>query len=153
MVVKEAYEKLLDRLGKLPPIENMSEQDRKDYSEIGKALLRNELELLIEEKRWVLGVITSGSMLDFVGKIRLIWKYKGSISKNKILNFNFATTITCLFTSGIIDEKTYKKMEKIRNTRNKFAHKLLRLFSISNKPNPSLEHLIEEAIETIETLF
>lgn len=153
MIDKTTYERTLERLSKLPPVEDLSGNDRKFYLEIGRAILENELEYLIQQKKWVLGIIMSASMLDFVGKTRLIWKYKGSVSKKKINAFNFATTIMCLFASKIVDEQTYKKMEKIRDTRNKFAHNLARQFSISHKPNPDLENLIREAIEIIKSLF
>lgn len=153
MIDKLTYDRTLEKLSKLPPVEDLSRNDRKFYLEIGRAILENELEYLIQQKKWVLGIIMSASMLDFVGKTRLIWKYKESVSKKKINNFNFATTIMCLFASKIIDEQSYKKMEKIRDIRNKFAHNLARQFSISHKPNPDLENLIREAIEIIKSLF
>ena len=150
---KVTFESTLKRLSNLPQPEKMSDDDRKFYSEIGAALLKNELELLMANKQWVLGVISLASMLDFVGKTKLIWKHKGSISSRKIYKYKFYKTIKDLFDTKIIDSQTFRKMEEIRETRNKFAHDLVRLFSLSHEPNPNLENLIREGITTIETLF
>jgi len=155
MIDKTSSEKILERFGNLPPTEYLSGDDRKFFSNITSALLTTHLEHLIKEKMWVIGVIMSASMLEFTGKIRLIWKYKGSISKRKINNLNFATIIVCLLTSKIIDKSKYKKMEKIRDARNKLAHNVVsQVFStLSKKPNPTLENLITEATEIIKGLF
>ena len=147
------FESTLKRLSSLPQPEKMSNDDRKFYSEIGAALMKNELELLIANKQWALGVITLASMLHIVGKTRLIWKYKGSISTGKITRYTFHKTILELFDSKIIDAQTFRDMLKIKKTRNNFAHNLLRLFSLSHKPNPSLEKQIREGITIIETLL
>jgi len=150
---KVTFESTLKRFRTLPQPEKMSDDDRKFYSEIGEALMRNELELLMANKQWVLGVISLASMLDFVGKTKLIWKHKGSISSRKIFKYKFYETIKDLFDTKIIDSQTFRKMEEIREMRNKFAHDLLRLLSRSHEPNSYLENLIREGITTIETLF
>jgi len=150
---RTTFESTLERLSNLPQPEKMSNDDRKFYSEIGAAFMKNELELLIANKQWVLGIISLASMLDFVGKTRLIWEYKGAISTGKITKYTFYRTIKVLFNSKIIGAQTYKDMLKIKQTRNDFAHKLLRLFSLSHKPNPGLEKLIREGITIIETLL
>lgn len=150
---KITVDSTLKRLSSLPQPEKMSNDDRKFYSEIGAALMKDELELLIANKQWVLGIIHLASILDFVGKTRLIWKYKGSISSRKIYKYKFDKTIKELFNAKIIDSQTFKKMEEIRETRNTFAHDLLRLGSLSKNPNPNLEKLITEGITIIETLF
>jgi len=152
---KITLEKIFERLEKLPPREDLSTNEKKFYSEIGRSLLTRQLEFLIEEKMWVLGVIMSASTLEFVGKTRLIWKYKGSVSGRKIRRLEFASTIKCLLASKIINEDTFKKMEKIRDARNDLAHELLRQVAASfkNESNPESEALIREAIEVIKILF
>ena len=153
MTRKITVKSTLETLSKLPPREKMSKKDRKFYSEIGSALMKNELELLINNKQWVLAVISLASMLDFTGKTKLIWNHKGSVSERKINNYKFFKTIKELLNSNIIGDQTYRKMEEIRKTRNNFAHNLLRLFSLSNEPNPSLEKLIRDGVKIIETLL
>lgn len=141
------------KLDELPNRENMSEQDKKFYSDVGSAILENELALFIDNKQWVLGIITMAIMLDFVGKTKLIWHHKGLVSSNRILRYKFIKTIAELRNSNIIDEQTFNKMEEIRNTRNSFAHDLLRQWSLSSHPNPKLEKLIRDGIKIIKTLF
>jgi hypothetical protein len=64
------------KLENLPSVEDFSEEDRKFYSEIGRAILINELDSLIGAKKLSIGVIMAASMLEFAGKIRLLWKFK-----------------------------------------------------------------------------
>ena len=151
---KTTFEEINERIRSLPPIEDLSEEDRKFFSSIGSALMTSHLEYLLEERNWLAGIIASASMLDFAGKTRLIWEHKGSIPKSKIDNLNFATTILCLFTSKIITKSEFEKMEKIRDARNKMAHDMRSQVSLSfgKKPNPTLQNLIEEAIKIIKIL-
>lgn len=152
---KITLEKIFERLEKLPPREDQSEDDRRFYSEIGRSLLIRHLEFLMEERQWVSGVIMSALMLEFAGKTRLIWKYKRSVSSRKIRRLKFASTTKCLLASRIIDNDIFKKMEKIREARNDLAHELLRhvVASFKNESNPELEALIREAIEVVKILF
>lgn len=145
--------KTIEKLSKIPKPENMSEQDKKLYSEVGLALLENELELFIVNKQWVLGIIVMASILNFVGKTKLIWHHKGLVSTKKIMKYDFARTIKDLQKFNIIDNQIYNKLEEIRKIRNSFAHDLLRQWSISLKPNPNLENLIRDGIAIITTLF
>lgn len=152
---KITWDKTIKKLENLPSVEDFSEEDRKFYSEIGRAILINELDSLIGAKKLSIGVIMAASMLEFAGKIRLLWKFKKSVANDKIYNLNFAMTIMCLFASKIVDKDTYDKMEKIKDTRNKLAHNLLIQLSTSldTKNNLDLESLIKDSIDIIKILF
>ena len=152
---KITWDKTIKKLENLPSVEDFSEEDRKFYSEIGRAILINELDSLIGAKKLSIGVIMAASMLEFAGKIRLLWKFKKSVANDKIYNLNFAMTIMGLFASKIVDKDTYDKMEKIKDTRNKLAHNLLIQLSTSldTKNNSDLESLIKDSIDIIKILF
>jgi len=150
---KVTFEDTIERLDKLPPPERMSKSDKEVYTGVGLALLRNESQLLIENKQWVLGVIMMATMLDFVGKTKLIWKHKGAISSREINRYKAYKTNRQLLDLEIIDGRTYKEIERIRKARNEIAHDLIKQFSLSHTPNPKLERLIREGLKIIETLF
>jgi len=143
----------LEKLGKLPKREDMSEQDKNLYSEVGSALLSGELENLINSKQWMSGIIVTALMLDFVGKTRLIWHHNGSVTTRTIEKYTFFKTINKLRQYNIIDEPTYNKMQEIKNVRNSFAHDLLRQWAMSSSSHPKLERLIRDGIAIITTLF
>ena len=143
----------LNKLGKLPTPENMTDSDKKFYSSIGSALLVNELEQLIQNKQWILGTIILGSMIDFVGKTKLIWHHKGRVSSSRIMKYKSVKTNEELLNSNIIDDSTYNKLEEIRKIRNSFAHDLLRQWATSLNPNIRYENLIREGIRIITAIF
>lgn len=150
------YKETLSRLRILPPIQKLSKEEKKFYSELGEALLTGQLEYLIAQKNWGFGVIVAASMLDYVGKIRLIWKFSSSTSPEKILEYKFSKTIRRLYESGIIDESTHKRMKRIRDARNKLAHELLaQRFALSqfDLNNITFKKNIEESIEVIRVLM
>jgi hypothetical protein len=142
----------LERLNKLPDIQDFSESDKKFYAEIGSSLLTSELDDLLRKKEYIMGVIMAASMLDYVGKIRLIWEFKGIVSKKKIYPLELATVSKLLFASKIIHGKTYAKMEEIRNVRNELAHNMLSHLT-TPQPNNKLESLIKDAKGIISLLF
>jgi hypothetical protein len=152
LIDKTLLNKTLQKLGKLPKRENMSEDEKKFYSEVGSALLQGELESLIDSKQWMAGIIVTALMLHFVGKTRLIWHHAGSVSTRAIENYDYFKTMKELRQHGIIDDATFDKMDEIRKVRNSFAHNLLRQWSAS-KANPKIEKLIKEGISIISTLF
>jgi len=53
MTEKITFESTLKRLSNLPEPEKMSDDDKKFYSELGAALLKIELEMLIAKKQCV----------------------------------------------------------------------------------------------------
>lgn len=144
---------VLNRLGKLPPREKMSEKEKEFYKEISSALMKSELEQLIANRQWIVGIISLTLMLEFIGKTMLIWKQKGSVSVRKINNYTIYKTFKQLSDLKMVDQQTSRKMHKIRKTRNNFAHGLPRPMSLSNQPNPKLEKLIQDGIAIIEELF
>lgn len=145
-------DKTLEKLGKLPKREDMSERNKKFYSEVGSALLHGELETLIDSKQWMTGIIVTALMLHFIGKTRLIWYHNGSVSTRVIEKYSYLKTMKKLRQYDIIDDVAFDKMDEIRNVRNSFAHDLLRQWSTS-KANPKIEKLIKEGMSIITTLF
>ncbi len=88
----------LKRLSNLPPPENMSDNDRKFYSEIGAALMRNELELLIANKQWVFSSLLSTHFFYVAHKncwqghvflTTLLLTFFPHCQKRKLENINF----------------------------------------------------------------
>jgi len=155
MAKKITYERLAKKLEELPELKNMSEEDKKLYCQTGQALLVDELELLIRERQWALGVIMAASMLEFVGKIRLIWEYKGSVSQSKIIDDTFSTTIRLLSRAKIINRFEHDKLKGIKKIRNGLAHDLIFQGSTfhDKEPNPDLENIIKDAITLIKCLL
>lgn len=150
---KITFESVLATLDKLPSIESMTDSEKTFYSQLSEALLVGQLEHLIAQKSWGMGVMMAASMLDYVGKIRLIWKHVDSISSQEILQLKFAETIKTLYESGIINESTQKKMVGVEKLRNILAHDLLSQYSASAKidirTRRNFEKMINESIEII----
>jgi len=149
------YKETLSRLSSLPAIQKWSNKEKKFYSEIGEALLTGQLEYLIAQRNWGFGVIMGASMLDYVGKIRLIWKFSSSIPPEEILEYTFGKTIRRLFESGIIDEPTHERMERIRDTRNRLAHDLpTQRFALSESDaDTHYKEIIKESVEVVRELM
>lgn len=153
----DALDEIIENLKNLPPREDHSLKQRSFYSQISPVLFTKQLEHLIKERNWFIGIIMSGSMLDFAGKTRLLWK-QSKTSKNeirKIYKFTFGKTIEQLHKQKIIDRSTYEKMKKIRDTRNEAAHNVPYqvALSLEKKQNKTLEDHIISAINIIEVLF
>jgi len=150
-------ESTIKELETLPPRERQSTKQRKFFSEISVALLRRELERLIDKKDWLAGAIMSASMLEFAGKTLLLWKQSSASKKEieRIYQSDFATTIKQLLKHKIINKSIYNKMEENRSARNKAAHEILYqvALSLENKPNATLHECITNAIEIIDFLF
>lgn len=154
---KITFESVLATLDKLPSIEKMRDSEKTFYSQLSEALLVGQLEHLVAQRNWGMGVMMAASMLDYVGKIRLIWEHVDSMSSQAILQLKFAETIETLFESEIIDEPTRKKMVEVEKLRNLLAHDLLSQYSASAKidvrTQRSFEKMINESIEIIRMLL
>lgn len=154
---KITYEHVLAKLYRLPSIEGMTNSEKTFYSQLGEALLVGQLEHLIAQKNWGMGIMMAASMLDYVGKIRLIWKYGDYIPSQKILQSKFAETIEHLYQSGIIDESTQNKMARVEEARDRLAHDSLVYYSASAKidmrKQRDFEKTINESIEIIRVLL
>lgn len=122
----EKAKETLQKMDKLPSKKkDYSEEDKKFYSAVTKALFSSELDYLLESKKYALAVIIAGSMLDQVGKVKLTWKFKGAISEAEIYRLDFNLVIKLLLASGIIDNRLFQQMEHIRDTRNGIAHYMM----------------------------
>jgi hypothetical protein len=155
VMAKNAYQETLEKLARMPPRDMMSEDEQRFYANVGRALVTNQLEYLIEAKQWAIGIIVSASMLEYSGKTRLIWRHGKNISTKRIDSLNLAGVALSLFTSGIIDAPTYKTMEKIRKIRNELSHNLLFQFKACQpgQTGGELEELIRKTVEILTILL
>ena len=154
---KVTVEHVLDKLYRLPSIEGMTDSEKTFYSQLGEALLVGQLEHLITQKNWGMGIMMAAAMLDYVGKIRLIWKYGDSVPSQNILQSKFAKTIDHLHRSGIIDESTQSKMARVEEIRDRLALDSLVYYSASAKidirTQRDFEKTINESIAIIRALL
>ena len=107
---------------------------------------------MIEEKQWFAGIIVSASYLESVGKMRLHWRFEEKISKDKIDHLTLDETIMFLFASGIVDQQTYTKMQQIKETRNRVAHKVVDALKIEQKPTVA-KKTIEQTLECLGVIL
>lgn len=151
------FRKVVHDLEELPAIEDQSASQRKFFSEVSSALLRGHLEVLIQERDWITGIIMSVSILEFAGKTRLIWKQKDALKTGtrKIYRLKFAATIELLFNNKIIDDTTRDEMIKIKDARNAAAHDLPHQVALSRgkEANDVIEGHIKNAVKIMESLF
>ena len=142
----------IQKLAKLPPIEKHSKKDKQFFSDIGKALFKSEIKSLISKKNYTLAVIIASTMLDYVGKIQLRWKYNGTISKKEIQNMRLYNVNQMLFASNIIDNITYQRIDCVRRERNNLAHNLLTNLT-SFQDEKKLLRVLDDATKSIEQLL
>lgn len=117
------------------------------------------LEDLIKSKNWFVGVILSEAVLDDAGKRKLTRAFKGKIDKDKLARLTFEQTLILLLGSNLIDQKTYERMNDVKNLRNQLAHdsfKALRCFSetgsIQNESCQKSRAVIRKAIKCLKTM-
>jgi hypothetical protein len=122
-------------------------------------ILSYRLEDLIKSKNWFVGVILSEALLDDAGKRKLKRKFKGKIDGDKLARLTFEQTLILLFASNLIDQKTYERMNDVKNLRNQLAHdsfKALTTFletgSIQNKSCQKSRAVIRKAIKCLKAI-
>lgn len=108
-----------------PELEQLTEEAR--IKLLGNLITQNAHGILNHfsaSSEWFAGVIVAASFLEFLGKARLMWRLKPTISYKKIEDMKLDDVITMLCVAEIIDQPTYAKMSQIRNFRNDIAHKI-----------------------------
>lgn len=107
---------------------------------------------LIKKEQWFAGIIISASYIDFIGKMRLHWRFEGKISKDKIDGLTLSGTIMFLLASGIIEPEIYTKLQQVKDARNRVAHKVFDAEQIENNPKEARK-IINQTIECLSVLL
>ena len=107
----------------------------------------------LKEEDCFKGIIFSTTYIETYGKIRIIEHFKQKeveIKDDKIIkDLNLFRTIHFLYSLGIIDKTNYKKLEEIREKRNKIVHEKYENQLIEKKDGL---RMIKNSIEILETL-
>ena len=143
----------------LPTSKEMGKLEEKDRITILGLIVtpaaHNTLNHFVSSGDWLSGVIMAASILEFVGKTRLLWKFERTISKDKIQNMDLEDVITFLFASNVITQSTYTKMHQIRRGRNKIVHHPNNLYDLMFEKKSAIESaktIISKAHECLNLL-
>ncbi len=101
----------------------------------------------IKQKQWFSGIVMSTAFFEVWGLELLKEKFQGKIADDRLERLRLEEIILLLYSSKIIDQRTYTKMMEVKEVRNRIVHNPYKLLELE-KP----ETLISKAVDCLMAL-
>lgn len=114
---------------------------------LAKQSPRDILKDAIKKGEWFKGIILSSAFFEHFGSLKLRENFQGSISDDKIRNFNLGELIVFLFGLKLLTQNGYSKIMRVKNKRDDLAH-----YPFAKTDPKEAERLILDAIDCLKEL-